>query len=155
MKTLLNTNKKILTEYIAWENANKGNWNILSYLNQFYDLNAAIAFSKLFFPDFIERDGCIILEIRYDEKIFNDWYKKFNGNCSKIEHQCNLYEVGDFFHINQSFSSEEIYDESVRELSKILKKSWEINCQLLFTNKKIIVDVFDQYNRTYITLFSE
>lgn len=154
MVTLIDIELNILNEYSVWENANKGNWTICSYLNQFYDANAALAFTKFFFPTFIEKKGCVILDFRYDEMIFNQWYDQFEGDVSLVEKFCNLYDVADYFHINQS-STEKRQNILIEDLAKVLEKIWQLNCNLLFPNKKLIVERFKEYGDTCITLYSK
>ena len=48
--TLINIEFELLLEFKKWEMANPNNWTIGSYLNNFYDINTALAFSKLYFP---------------------------------------------------------------------------------------------------------
>ena len=155
MKSLIDIDISLLKEYIVLKDLNPDNWDIGEYLNLKYDMNAALAFSKLFFPDFIEKKGCVILALRYDENIFEDWYKHFNGNTSEVERMCNNYVVMNYFHLNRSIDeSPELHNMLIDEFAKALKKSWEINCKLLFPDKKIYVDVLDEYNTTRITLYS-
>jgi hypothetical protein len=154
MATLIDIDLNVLNKYTEWENANKGNWTISSYLNQFYDVNAALAFTKFFFPTFIEKQGCVIIDFRYDEMIFNQWYDKFEGDVSLVEKYCNLYDVADYFHINQS-STEERQNILVEDLAKALTKVWQLNCNLLFPNKKLIVERFKEHGETCITIYSK
>jgi len=153
MATLIDVKLNVLNEYSEWENANKGNWTICSYLNQFYDTNAALAFTKFFFPTFIEKKGCIIIDFRYDETIFNQWYDKFNGDISLVEKFCNLYDVADYFHINQV--STEQQELQIEELTKVLIKAWKVNCNLLFPDREMIVERFTEYGETYIVVYSK
>lgn len=155
MKTLINIDTSLITDYSLWENANKNNWNIASYLNQFYDVNTALAFSKFFFPDFLEKEGCIILSFRYDENSFKEWYKEFDGNIPSIERYCNIYDVADYFHINASINeTDDLYQKVIDELASVIKKSWEINCKILFPDRKMIVEILREYDVTRITLYS-
>lgn len=154
-RSLLDININLLREYKECADSNKNNWEITSYLNLKYDMNAAIAFSKLYFPDFIEKEGCIILGFRYDEEIFNEWYKHFNGNISEIERICNRYEIMDFFELNRNPDERlDFYNQQIDEFASILKRVWEINCKLLFPERNFNIDVFDEYNTTRITLYS-
>lgn len=157
MKTLLNINKDILTEYNDWKSNDKDKaYDIGSYLSQYYEMNAAIAFSKLYFPDFVEKDGCIILGFRYSEQIFYQWFKKFEGDIKKTEYMCNFYDVQDYFLNNEvEYESEEIYFKAVDEFAKALKTAWEINLKILFPNRKMIVDVWVENAVTRITLFTD
>ena len=147
MKTNLNLSTNILKDYTDFERANT-NWNILSYLNHNYDLNTALAFSKLFFPDFIEEKGCIILSFLYNYENMEEWYEEFNGKISEVEKMCNLYELKDFFHING-----ENNDLAFNELGKVLQISWALNLNRLFPEKEFKVDIFEEYNSLFITLY--
>jgi hypothetical protein len=155
MKTLIEVDLNILDEYNDWKETNP-NWCIDDYLHLKYDMNGAIALSKLYFPSFIEKNNCVILEGRYDEDIFLQWYTKYDGDIKKTEFMCNFYEIKDFFKFEvNNYESLEIYNQAIDEFAKILKKSWEINLKLLFPNREMIVDVFDEYNSTRITIFTE
>lgn len=46
-KSLLDINVNILHEYRNIKTLNPNNWEVTDYLNLKYDINAAIAFSKL------------------------------------------------------------------------------------------------------------
>jgi hypothetical protein len=153
--SLLDIDRNVLKEYNALEELNPGRWNIGEYLNLKFDLNTAIAFSKLYFPDFIEREGCILLGFTYKEETFNQWYDIFKGDIPAIESKCNLYEIADYFHLNRSLNeSLDSYNKAIDEFGKVLKTSWEINCKILFPDKNFVVEVFDEYNTTRITLHS-
>ncbi len=155
IKSLLNISENLLPEFDEIKNLNPENWDIGEYLNLKYDINAAIAFSKLFYPNFIVKDGCIIIGFRYNEESFKKWYKHYNGNIREIERMCNKYELMDYFSINRKTDEAlDSYNMKIDELGKVLKKSWEINCLLLFPEKKINVEVFDEFNTTRLTLYS-
>jgi hypothetical protein len=156
MKTLLDFDKGILKDYNLWENANKGKWSVGSYINEFYDLNAALSISKLYFPDFVEVQGCIILGFRYDAEIFNQWYDKFQGEITPTERYCNLYGVADYLHINKvDYDSDETYREAIEIFSRSLKISWEINCKLLFPNRQMKIEELEEYGVKRITLYTD
>jgi len=153
--SLLDVNTSVLKEYRILEELNPGSWNIGEYLNLKFDLNAAIAFSKLYFPDFIEKEGCILLGFTYNEETFRQWYELFNGDIPAIESKCNLYEVADYFSLNRSENeSLDSYNQAIDEFGKLLKTSWEINCKILFPDRNIVVEVFDEFDTTRITLYS-
>jgi hypothetical protein len=155
VKSLLDIDVDVLREYKDIKALNPNNWEVTDYLNLKYDMNAAIAFSKLYFPDFIEKKGCIILGFRYDEEVFNEWYEHFKGNVPEIERICNRYELMDYFSINRNSDEQlDFYNKQIDEFANVLKKSWEVNCQLLFPNRKMAVEVYDEYDSTRITLYS-
>ena len=149
MRTNISVNPNLLDEYSDFQKVNS-DWSILSYLNMKYDINSAIAFSKLFFPDFILKENCILLSFFFNSQTFESWHSQMKGDISSIEKMCNLYEINDFFHIN----SPQVNEEIIKEFSYILKKAWEINLLKLFPERQMRVDVFDQYNSTFITLYT-
>lgn len=153
MKTLINLDTGILKEYKKYRNVNP-DWDVGSYLNTFYDLNTAVALSKLYFPDFVDIQNCVILDMRYDEDVFNQWYKEFKGNISQVEKMCNLYELKDFFHINDTLGNEIEKKKMIETLGTVLKTSWGISLEKLYPEKSFKVDVFEDYGSSFITLYS-
>lgn len=149
MHTIIPADLNLLDDYADFHEINQ-NWSILSYLNMKYDINSAIAFSKLFFPDFVVKDNCVILSFLFNSEIFEDWYSQMNGDISSIEKMCNLYEINDLFHINPTGANR----NSIIELSRILKNAWELNLLNLFPERQMRVIIFDQYNSTFITLYT-
>jgi hypothetical protein len=153
--SLLEVDTNTLKEYKALNELNPVRWNIGEYLNLKFDLNAAVAFSKLYFPDFIERDGCVLLGFTYNEEAFSQWFEIFHGDIPAIEKKCNSYEIADYFQLNRPLDEPlDVYNRAIDELGKALKTSWEINCKILFPTKNIVVQVFDEYDTTRITLHS-
>lgn len=153
--SLLEIDTNVLKEYTALERLNPNRWNIGEYLNLKYDFNAALAISKLYFPDFIELDGCLLLGFTYNEDTFRHWQKVYGEDRAAIERKCNLYEVADYFHLNRDQSeSLDLFNQVIDEFSKVLKITWEINCKILFPKKTVSVEVFDEYDTTRITVYS-
>ncbi len=146
--SLVKLNTSLLPDYKDFERVND-DWNVEKHLNFNYDVDTAIAFSKLFFPTFIEYKKCIILESRFNESIFNNWFIKFNGDIAQVEKMCNLYETKDFFHINSTNQS----IEKNLELGQQLKVSWELNLKSLFPNRDMKVYLFIQDDNYYITFY--
>jgi len=147
--SIIDIRTKLLPDYEDFQRVND-DWSVEKHLNLNYDIDAAIAFSKLYFPTFITYKGCIILESRFDIMVFNDWFNEFKGDIGQVERMCNLYEVKDIFHINDS----NITEEKIEELGNILKKSWELNTNMLYPNRDIEVFLFLEDDNLYITINS-
>lgn len=141
----------LLKDYQLFEKANSGSWNILSYLNFKYDIDAALGFSKFFLPDFIVHKNCLVLSFLFNEEIFDAWYSDTEGDRVKIEKMCNLYEVKDFFHINSDIEHKD-FESKIFALSSILKYSWQMVLDDLYPNR-YIVDTFFDYSH-FITIYS-
>lgn len=153
MKTLIKVDNSLLKDYLKFQNVNTS-WNIGSYLNTFYDINAAIAFSKLFFPDFVEYRGCIIVELRFNQEICDKWFLELKGEISEIEKMCNLYELEDFFHINSNAYDNEKFSVILDSFGNILKKSWELNLEKLYPDRIFELQLFTEFESKYITFNS-
>ncbi len=144
-KTLIQFDYSVLKGYSAFDKVNK-DWNILSYLNHRYDANAALAFSKFYFPDFVEVRGCIVLSFLYNQETFDSWFKELKGEVAQVEKMANLYELKDYFHIN---SDDQVNLDS---LGQVLKRCWEINLSLLYPDRSVQVNTFEEYGSKFITL---
>lgn len=145
-------NFSLLDDYKLFEKANNGNWNILSYLNMNYKVEDALAFFKLFVPDFVLHKDCLILSFRYREAIFNQWYEESNGNQTIVEKMCNLYEIKDFFHINTSLETP-FLEEKISFLSNFLQYSWQLVLESKYPNK-YKVETFSLDGSRYITIYN-
>ena len=148
--SIISFSEHILKDYIDFEKVND-NWNMLSYLNCNFDQNAAIAFSKLYFPDFTECEDCILLSFIFNLENFKDWFEELNGNRKEIEKMCNLYEIKDFFHINGDDNS----NESRKIFADILSTTWSINLKILYPLRCFKIDIFEEYESLYITFYQE
>ncbi len=147
MKTNVELNLDILNEYTDFEKVNS-NWNILSYLNYKYDTNCAVAFSKFFFPDFIEFKGGIFIGFLFNEKNVSQWFDEFGNDISSVEKMANLYEIKDFFHINDNENP-----EIIEEFAKVLIRVWSLNLKELFPKINFQVKVFEEYDSSFITFY--
>ena len=137
-KNIFKLNISLLSDYDEFLNANPDNWNIVSYLNLKYDTNAALAFSKFFFPDFVEKKGCVILDFLFDK------------------YMCNMYELKDYFHINDNSDDDTVYWERLFALGRVMQRAWQINLKLLYPDRKFKVVLVDdrEMDMYYITFFS-
>ena len=155
-KNIFKLNISLLSDYDEFLNANPDNWNIVSYLNLKYDTNAALAFSKFFFPDFVEKKGCVILDFLFDKNIFKDWFNSYKGDISRVEYMCNMYELKDYFHINDNSDDDTVYWERLFALGRVMQRAWQINLKLLYPDRKFKVVLVDdrEMDMYYITFFS-
>lgn len=145
-------NDNIVNEYVEWKNANPENFTWWSFVNIKSDLQTALGFAKFFYPDIIEVEGCFLLKAKYSSKRFQSWKKDCNNDKAKIEKMMNLYEVGDFFHINRNEDENE--DIQIIALRNVLKHLWLLSFKDRFPDRKINVDVFEESDGAlFITVY--
>lgn len=68
-----------------------------SYLNLRADFDLAAAFAKLFWPDFVEVDGCVLLQREYSPEAFAEWMERFDGDRRAVESMLNHVHISDLF----------------------------------------------------------
>jgi hypothetical protein len=86
----------LLPIYQQWVPA-KGDLSLWNYLNLRAEYDLAAAFSKLFWPDFIEVSGCILLAEQYDPSSFKAWWEVLEGKLQAVEALVNHVHIYDLF----------------------------------------------------------
>ena len=100
-------------ENASWD----ANFDVWSYLSLRADSDLAAAFTKLFWPDFIEVDGCVILKRRYSPEILTRWMEQYGDDRRAVETTVNHVHVKDLFLNSTKESSEQLYDFLVDALA--------------------------------------
>ena len=63
-------------------------WDFINYKS---DFDLAFAFCRLFFPEFIQVDGCVLLAEKYEPENFKEWKNNLNGNRRQLERDLESY----------------------------------------------------------------
>lgn len=147
-------NQNIISEFIEWKKVNKDTFTLWNYVNIKTDIQGALGIAGFFLPELLVKDNCVILKDHYYEEIYRDWKEKLSGNKTKIEKIVNSYEVQDFFHIHTDFNDPNINGQ-IKELSKIIQYFWSINFKNRYPDKNIIVEIFEEYDTTFITVYED
>ncbi len=96
----LELDTSILPIFQQYKQLNKSwlpSFHLWNYLNMRADLDMAAAFTKLFWPDFIEVDGCVLLKIAYSPNSFQSWVEHYHGDTRKVEAMINHVHISDLF----------------------------------------------------------
>lgn len=144
-------NDDLIPEYAEYKAMNGSKFTWWSYVNMKSDLQAALGFVKLFYPEIVNVDGYFILKDKFNEKILNQW-KAEKMSVSEVEKMTNLYEVADFFHMNKS--SSENTDKMVHTFGESIRYFWNQSFAERFPDRKIKVDLFEEYGTLFITVYS-
>jgi hypothetical protein len=68
-----------------------------SYLNLRADFDLAAAFAKMFWPDFVEVEDCVILQRNYSLEAFAEWMERYDGDRRAVESMLNHTHIADLF----------------------------------------------------------
>lgn len=119
------------------------NFSMWSYLNLRADFDLAAAFTKLFWPDFVEADGCILLKEHYDAENFRYWLARYNGDGRATEAMINHLHIRDLF-LNSPTDVE--YPEQLHEyLVNALMFGWKQALATRFPNKQFVFTIRHNY----------
>ena len=107
----------------------------LGWLANIGSLGQAIAYAELFWPTFVEHDGCILLSGRFDQDNFQRWLVATGGDRSAVEGVINHTHILDLFVQHNT----EPTREQVVWLGRLLKEMWQAKLECDFPDRRIVV----------------
>jgi len=145
-------NDDVVSEYKKWKDANPDNFSWWNFVNMKADLDTALAFAKFYCPEIIEIEGCCFLKDKYNSTIYESWKQECKGDKKQLEMMVNIYQICDFFEINET--DNEI--EKIEVLGNILKYFWTTTFKSMYPEKKLKVEIFEEQDKElFITVYSE
>lgn len=142
-----------IKEFLEWKNINNENFTWWSFVNMKADLPTALAFAKFFNPEIIEINNCFFLKDNFSVKRYEMWKENCGHDKTALEKMMNLYQLRDFFHINNDYQEDE--DGLVSILGDVLLYFWSLNLKHKYPDKNFIVSVFEDDNDLFITVYLE
>jgi hypothetical protein len=116
----------------------KGDFDVADLIFRHGSVIEAIMYSRLFWPDFTETQGCVVLKDRIDtEEAKARWSKAISENMdlSEVEESFNLVELP-----SDALSRlEDATDEQVEHLAGCLVIMWRGKLQLEYPNRAFVV----------------
>ncbi len=132
-KSSLQIDTSLLPQYQAFR-ANDTDLSLWNYLCMVGSYEIAAAFSKLFWPDFVEVEGCVLLAEHSELQNFKDWQKHLKGNREAIETTINHVHIHDLFLDDPGRESINIKLDEY--LAKILTVMWKHALKEAFPDKE-------------------
>lgn len=143
----------IIQEFVEWKKANGEDFTWWNFVNMKADLQTALGFAKFFYPDVLEVEGYFLLKDKYRSDTFKGWKKDCKNNKQCVEKMMNLYEVNDFFTIQQRDDETE---EQVHALGEALQQLWSLSFEQRFPQRNIVVNLFKEDDGClFITVFED
>ncbi|SCM83042.1 conserved hypothetical protein [uncultured Sporomusa sp.] len=144
----------LIPEFIKWRNANPQNFNWWNYVNLKSDLQTALGFAKLYYPEIVELDGCILLKDKFSKELYELWKDECKGEKTCIEKMMNLYQLRDFFHRNTPDDGN--LESQIKVLGDVLTLFWSMSFRNRFPGRSITVKVFEETDgESFITVYEE
>ncbi|MCC3518720.1 hypothetical protein [Microcoleus sp. PH2017_18_LLB_O_A] len=121
----LNADK--LIDFQQWKKANGDDFSLWDYLFGSANIEIAIAFTKLFWPDFVEHEGGIFLSEAFNSQIYEQWKIELGNDVAAIEQVMNHQHVDDILPGAQNASS-----DNLLYLGQALAQMWESRLKSLY-----------------------
>ena len=103
------------------------------------DADLALAFGRWFWPVFVERDGCILIEHRAVDAAIADALERTEGDPRRVEELLNRVSL------RQEMLSEdsELEDETFMEIGRVMQRSWIAALAEQFLGRQFAVELLD------------
>lgn len=142
----------LIKEYTEWKDANLDNFSWWNFVNMKANLDLALAFAKFFSPEIVIVDGYFLLKDKFSKELFESWKKACSYNKTSVEKMMNLYQLRDFFHINNEYTENE--DQKIKTLGKVLQFFWEMCLKNRYPSKQIKVEILEEDDgELFITVY--
>lgn len=123
---------KLVPETQGW-NGGRG-IDLLSWFGCVGSIEHAIACGELFWPDFVEHDGCVLLA-GFSEESYRGFVAQTGGNLRAVEAVMNHRHIIDIF----SGSGKEPARHQVVYLGRLLREMWAAKLHRDFPAKDFVV----------------
>ncbi|WP_028972888.1 hypothetical protein [Spirochaeta cellobiosiphila] len=113
--------EKLIPELKSWKKENGDDFDISDWTRCEGNIQLAIGYSFMFWPNFIEHEGCVFIESRFSVDSFETWKK-----IESIEYYSQIESVLNHFHILDLFVWEQQNESSKNQVLYLGKKLLEI-----------------------------
>jgi hypothetical protein len=108
--------------------------DLLSWIGCVGNIEQAIAYGELFWPEFVEFDGCIFFA-GFSEESFQGFMSQTGGQRRAVETVMNHQHIVDLF----SGSGQQLTRPQVVYFGRLLREMWSAKLQRDFPGRQIIV----------------
>ena len=103
------------------------------------DADLALAFGWWFWPVFVERDGCILIEHRAVDDAIADALERAEGDPRRVEELLNRVSLRE----EMFFEDSEVEDETFMEVGRMMQRSWIAALAEQFPGRRFAVELRD------------
>lgn len=130
----LNADK--LSDYQHWKEANSDDFSLWDYLFAVTDVEIAIAFTKLFWPNFVEQDGGIFLAEVFEIELYEQLKAELGEeDITAIERALNQQHIDEMLP-----GAEKVGAENVLYLGQAIAQMWDSRLKSLYPQRRFQVE---------------
>ncbi|MCX4794183.1 hypothetical protein OG497_08635 [Streptomyces sp. NBC_01242] len=115
----------------AWAGASGGDADYLDFLSRSAGQAEWIALSRVFLPQFVEVEGCVLWDRSYDPINFRLWRSKLNGDIASIEANLNQFRLWLYIDIDDDAESQ----ANALALAQDIAGAWRLSLKQAFPQK--------------------
>jgi len=101
------------------------------------DAGMALAFGRLFWPVFVERCGCVVIEHRAFESEVADALERVGGDVRRVEELLNRVSLRQ----EMLFENRPVEDETFMDVGRIMQRSWLAALGEQFPGRQFVVEL--------------
>lgn len=129
-----------LKDFQTWKSANSESFSLGNYLFGVSSLEIAIAFTKLFWADFLEHEGGFFLMDGFTVETYDQWKEKLGSDIKSIEKVMNLRHIDDFLP-----GADDTSRNNLIYFGQTIADMWESKLTKIFLGKLFLVECdFDE-----------
>ena len=130
----------LIPDLKGWKDQNEESFTIADWVLFHATPELMVGFSSIFWPEFIEVDGCVFLKDGYDQDNIDAWAESTKGDMVAVQKVVNHQHIYDLF---QNDSVEKLNIQQVKYLSDLLVDMWSAKLKRDFPQLDIDVQVCD------------
>jgi hypothetical protein len=131
--------RKHLPDYNLLRSEADWDYTLRNYVESRGSVELAVAFAKLFWPDFVEHRGCVLLSDGFTRENFAEWWDRLGGDCAAIERELNHLHVSDLVPSDKTELDLSVY----QFLGATIAEMWSSRVRAQFPNRRFIVRLED------------
>lgn len=102
----------------------------LGWLHAESDIETAVAFTALFWPELVEHDGGIFLREFFDPEVYEDWKRKLGSDTAAIERVMNHRHIADLLP-----GADGVGFKNLQHLGEVLAATWRARLASAFPQR--------------------
>ncbi|MGW1715811.1 hypothetical protein [Streptomyces sp. NPDC002156] len=127
-----------------------GGVDYIDYVKRNGDLALLVAFSRIFWPRFVEVGGCVLWDRAYEESNFNVWQESLSGDSRRIEVTLNQLRVWQV--VESGDMSED--RQALEFIAACIAKTWRAALRAEFPDRSFDVRVINSEDGPIVTFSS-
>ena len=133
-----------------WAKGARADLDYLDFLSAHTGLTEWIALSRVFLPQFVEVEGCVLWDRSYDPENFRTWRSALNGDVASIEATLNQFRLWQYIGIEEDAESE----ANAFALAQEIATSWRLTLGRAFPHRSFDVQATDTVDGPVVSFTS-